>query len=74
MKTACTGATPALVGAEVQPLEVQVGLEGLALPAESVAADGDVQSTERLLRGAGEVGGGVGDVRSASRIMPAQEP
>jgi len=50
-----------LRGAEVQSLEVQVGFEGLALPAEGVAADGDVQAAERLLGCAGKIGCGIGD-------------
>ena len=54
---------PGFGGAEVQPLEVQVGFEGLALPAERVAADGDVQAAEGLLGRTGQIGCGVCDVR-----------
>jgi len=43
-------------GAEVQALEVQVGFEGLALAAKSVAADSDVEAAEGLLGRTGEIG------------------
>ena len=55
MNTAWTGATPEPVSLKPESLEVQVRLEGLALPAEGVAAHGDVESAERLLRVSGQV-------------------
>ena len=62
MKTACTG-RPSTPG------EVEVGLEGVDLPAEGVAAHGHVDAAEGLL-----VRRAPSRIRSASMIMPAQEP
>jgi len=46
---------------EAQSPELKVRLEGFPLPAEGIAANGDVQSAERLLRISCQVRGGVRD-------------
>ncbi|MCE3292909.1 MAG: hypothetical protein K0Q84_1846 [Arthrobacter sp.] len=48
-----------LRGTEVQSLEVEVCLERLALAAERVAPNGDVEAAEGLLGIAGKVSGGI---------------
>ena len=49
-------------GAEVQALELKVGLERFPLPPEGIAPHGDIQAAKGLLRIAGKVGGGVRNV------------
>ncbi len=60
MNTACTGVSSFTRCG--QTAEVQVRFEGLALAAEGIAPDRDVQSTQGLLRMAVPVGGRVRDL------------